>query len=103
MPDALKGHVDLLVLSALEGGPSHGYGLVEDLRDRSDGVFDLAEGTVYPALHRLERQGFVTSGWQDGRTRRRRVYRLTDRGVAELARERQSWQRWVNAMQAAVA
>ena len=103
MPDALKGHVDLLVLAALEGCPSHGYGLVEHLRNRSDGVFDLAEGTVYPALYRLERQGFVTSEWQDGRTRRRRIYRLTDRGVAELARERRGWQRWVKAMDAVVA
>ena len=102
MPEALKGHVDLLLLSTLESGPAHGYGLVESLRERSDGVFDLAEGPVYPALYRLERQGLVASDWQAGRTRRRRVYRLTDRGVAELAREREEWLRWVDAMQAVV-
>lgn len=103
MPDAVKGHVDLLLLAALESGPSHGYGLVESLRARSDGVFDLAEGTVYPALYRLERQGLVASEWEPGRTRRRRVYRLTDSGTAELAREREGWRRWVRAMQAVVA
>ena len=57
MKDGPKGHVDLLLLSALEAGPAHGYGLVEALRERSDGELDLAEGTVYPALYRLERQG----------------------------------------------
>jgi PadR family transcriptional regulator len=103
VPDALKGHVDLLILSVLGEGPSHGYGLVETLRERSEGFFDLAEGTVYPALYRLERQGFVVSGWAPGRTRRRRVYRLTSRGTAELARERAGWQEWARAMEAVLA
>ncbi len=103
MLESNKGHVDLLLLSTLAEGPTHGYGLVEALRDRSGGVFDLAEGTVYPALYRLERQGLVTSSWEDGRTRRRRVYRLTRRGRAELARERDAWQTYANAMRAVVA
>jgi PadR family transcriptional regulator PadR len=100
--DAPKGHVDLLLLSVLEGRPAHGYGLVDALRERSDGVFELAEGTVYPALYRLERQGLVESSWEEGRTRKRRVYRLTRRGVAELRRERDTWRRWVRAMEAIV-
>jgi transcriptional regulator len=101
--DALRGHVDLLLLSVLAHGPAHGYGLVEALRERSDGAFDLAEGTVYPALYRLERQGLVKSRWEDGQTRRRRVYRLTRSGSAELRRERDGWQRYVQAMQEVLA
>jgi PadR family transcriptional regulator len=98
--DTAKGHVDLLILSALDDGPAHGYALVDTLRDQSDGVFDLAEGTVYPALYRLERQGLVSSGWEEGRTRRRRVYRLTRSGAAQLQVDRDSWRRHVRAMQA---
>ena len=57
----LRGHLDLLLLATLRRtGPVHGYGLIGALDDGSDGVFDLPEGTVYPALHRLERDGFVT-------------------------------------------
>jgi PadR family transcriptional regulator PadR len=103
MLESSKGHVDLLLLSTLGEEPTHGYGLVEGLRERSGGVFDLAEGTVYPALYRLERQGLVTSRWEDGRTRRRRVYRLTRRGRTELARERMAWQTYANAMRAVLA
>jgi len=103
MPDSSKGHVDLLLLSVLEEEPAHGYALVESLRERSEGVFDLAEGTVYPALYRLERQGLVESSWQDGHTRRRRVYRLTRKGLTELRRERLAWERYVSAMRAVLA
>ena len=59
--EQLKGHLDPLVLAVLEDGPMHGYGIIEQLRLRSDELFDLPEGTVYPSLHRLERLGAVTS------------------------------------------
>jgi PadR family transcriptional regulator len=101
--DGLKGHVDLLLLSALAVRPAHGYGLVEALRERSGGEFDFAEGTVYPALYRLERQGLVSSRWDDAGARRRRVYRLTRRGVGELARERDAFERYVHAVRAVLA
>jgi transcriptional regulator len=93
-----KGQVDLLLLSVLEDSPTHGYGVVVALRDRSGGIFDLAEGTVYPALYRLERRGLIASRWEEGRTRRRRVYRLTRRGRAELARERKAWETYAAAV-----
>ena len=67
MRDALKGHVDLLLLPALEDEPAHGYELVETIRARSEGAFDLAEGTVYPSLYRLERRHLVASGWETSR------------------------------------
>jgi DNA-binding PadR family transcriptional regulator len=103
MQNSPKGHVDLLLLSVLENEPTHGYGLVEALRERSEGAFDLAEGTVYPALYRLERQGLVTSDWEAGRTRRRRVYTLTRRGAAALRRDRAAFEGYVRAMRAVLA
>lgn len=101
--EVLKGNVDLLVLSVLASGPAHGYGLVELLRGRSEGAFDLAEGTVYPALYRLERRGLVASRWERVDGRRRRVYRLTRRGTKALARHRDDWNAFVRAMEAVVA
>ena len=102
--EVLKGHVDALLLAALEHGPAHGYAIVETVQARSDGAFRLAEGTVYPALYRLERRGLLESGWSGGDGgRRRRVYRLTRRGKAELVRQRATWGSYVRAMQAALA
>lgn len=98
----MKGHVDLLLLATLEHGPLHGYGIVEKLRERSDGAFDLAEGTVYPALYRLEHAGLLASSWTQGGGRRRRVYRLTRRGRRELAAERRDWKAFSRAVEAVV-
>jgi PadR family transcriptional regulator, regulatory protein PadR len=101
--ELLKGHVDLLLLSVLEDGPSHGYGLVEALRERSEGTFDYAEGTVYPALYRLERRGLAASRWETVAGRRRRVYRLTGRGERALARQRVEWRTLAQAMESVIA
>jgi PadR family transcriptional regulator, regulatory protein PadR len=101
--EPLKGHVDLLLLSLLEDGASHGYGLVETLRERSEGAFDLAEGTVYPALYRLERRGLIASRWETVGGRRRRVYRLTGRGHTALARQRAEWRSFSHAVEAVVS
>jgi len=101
--EVLKGHVDLLLLAVLEREPAHGYRVVDLLRSRSAGAFDLAEGTVYPALYRLERGGLVASRWQVVEGRRRRVYRLTSRGRAALDRRKQSWFEFANAVQGVLA
>jgi PadR family transcriptional regulator, regulatory protein PadR len=100
--EALKGHVDLLLLATLRRGPLHGYAIVEKLRGASEGAFDLAEGTVYPALYRLEGGGLLASKWTSLGGRRRRVYRLTRRGHAELARERKEWKAFARAIEAVV-
>jgi len=89
--EELKGHLDPLVLAILERGPAHGYAVIESLRAGSDGVFDLPEGTVYPALHRLERAGTVTSRREVIGGRERRVYRLSKKGRSTLAERRRSW------------
>jgi DNA-binding PadR family transcriptional regulator len=101
--DAPKGHVDLLLLAVLADEPAHGYRIVELIRERSDGVFDLAEGTVYPALYRLERDALVSSRWKVVDGRRRRVYRLTAVGRRELARRLRTWQRVEGAVRAVLA
>ena len=90
----IRGHLDLLVLATLRRtGPVHGYGLITALSDGSDGTFDLPEGTVYPALHRLERDGLVESEWSTDAPRRRRVYALTARGLEALAEKASAWRR----------
>jgi PadR family transcriptional regulator, regulatory protein PadR len=100
--DALRGHLDLLLLSALESGPQHGYVLIGELRNRSEGAFDLPEGTVYPALHRLERAGLLTSRWVVAGGRRRRVYELSRRGKNVLADERQAWRAFTRGVELVV-
>lgn len=101
--DVLKGHLDALLLAVVASGPAHGYRIVEDLRLRSGGAFDLPEGTVYPALHRLERGGLLASRWTIASGRRRRVYRITRRGRSALARQRADWELFAHAVQAVLA
>jgi DNA-binding PadR family transcriptional regulator len=96
--EALKGHLDGLLLSVLESGPRHGYAVIEALRAGSDGVFDLPTGTVYPALHRLERAGLVEGSWWEGSGRRRRSYRLTAAGRRSLGEKRTTWQEFSTAV-----
>ncbi len=98
--EALKGHLDLLVLAVLAQGPRHGYGVIEELRTRSGQAFDLAEGTVYPVLHRLQRGGLLTSEWSEVAGRRRRTYRLTESGRAALAEQRSGWEQFSAAIRA---
>lgn len=100
--EALKGHLDLLLLAVLENGPAHGYALIESLRQRSGGTFDLPEGTVYPALHRLENDGLLSSHWSQDSGRRRRVYQLTSKGVEALARRQAEWRQFSQAVDAMV-
>ncbi|MBV9379620.1 MAG: helix-turn-helix transcriptional regulator [Streptosporangiaceae bacterium] len=98
--ERLKGHLDLLLLSVLSAGPAHGYAIISALRERSGGTFDLPEGTIYPALHRLEDAGLLGSSWADAEGRKRRVYALTEKGVAALAAERTQWKRFATGVQA---
>lgn len=97
----LRGHLDLLLLSTVRRlGTAHGYAIISALRDSSDGAFDLPEGTVYPALHRLERDGLISSEWHDVSPRRRRVYSLTPLGAEALTTKKAEWQAFSRGMQA---
>ena len=101
--ELLKGHLDALVLAALETEPAHGYGIIGRLRARSSDVFRLAEGTVYPTLHRLERDGLVKSRWTAASGRRRRVYRITRTGREALTVRRFEWREFARAVDAVLA
>ncbi len=100
--EELKGHLDGLVLAVLAGEPKHGYAVIEALRRRSGGTLNLPEGTVYPALHRLERNGMLASDWSDS-GRRRRVYRLTANGEKELGIRRARWREFATTVEAVLA
>lgn len=100
--EALKGHLDLLLLAVLAEGPAHGYAVIETLRGRSEGVFDLPEGTIYPALHRLENQGLLRSQWSEDAARRRRIYQLTPKGQKALTTHQAEWLKFSKAINATV-
>lgn len=100
--EALKGHLDLLLLAILSEGPAHGYAVIESLRKRSSGTFDLPEGTVYPALHRLENQGLLHSSWSEDSARRKRVCQLTPKGQQTLAKRQEEWKTFSKAINATV-
>lgn len=98
--ETLKGHLDGMLLAVLEAEPRHGYGIMEALRAGSDGQFDLPTGTVYPALHRLERAGLVQASWSVNSGRRRRLYQLTPAGRHALDTERRTWRNFSAAVTA---
>ena len=100
--EALKGHLDLLLLSILANGPAHGYAVIESLRQRSSGTFDLPEGTIYPALHRLEKQELLSSDWTEESGRRKRIYKLTSKGRQVLGQRQQEWRSFSEAINATV-
>jgi len=101
-PEALKGHLDALLLAVLEPAPLHGYAVIDELKRRSGGELALPEGTIYPALHRLEDAGLLASHWAQA-GRRRRVYRLTAAGKRELASRRGEWKLFAGTIQAVLA
>jgi PadR family transcriptional regulator PadR len=103
MTERLKGNLDLLVLEVLAARPAHGYDVIASLRSRSGGVFDLPEGTVYPALHRLEKAKLLTSAWSAESGRRRRIYELTQAGRAALVTERQQWHQFATGVRSILA
>jgi PadR family transcriptional regulator, regulatory protein PadR len=100
--EALKGHLDLLLLAILAEEPAHGYAVIESLRSRSGGTFALPEGTIYPALHRLERQGLLRSSWSEDSARRKRIYQLTPKGQQSLAKRQEEWKKFSKAIDATV-
>jgi PadR family transcriptional regulator, regulatory protein PadR len=97
--DLVKGSSSSLLLSMLERQAMYGYQIVKELEARSQGYFKFKEGTLYPALHRLEKAGLITGSWQllpNGR--QRRYYHITARGQAELTEEKIQWQGFLTAV-----
>jgi PadR family transcriptional regulator, regulatory protein PadR len=97
--EMLKGHLDMIVLAALAAGPAHGYAVIEQVKLKSGHAFELPEGTIYPALHRLEQAGLLSSRWVTAESgRRRRIYALTRSGVRSLAERSAVWQQFSDAI-----
>jgi PadR family transcriptional regulator, regulatory protein PadR len=98
--ELLQGTLDLLVLKSLQLGTMHGWGITELLEQGSNHILRVGQGSLYPALYRLERQGFVSSSWgTSDNNRRARYYALTAAGRTRLAEERQTWRRMARAVE----
>src|SRR6266849_3005896 len=97
--ELLQGTLDLLILQTLQWGPQHGYGISQAIRSNSGEVLQVDTGSLYPALHRLERQGWISSQWKVSENKQRtKVYRLTLTGKKQLASEQSRWSQLVEAM-----
>ena len=97
--DVLQGTLDMLVLKALQLEPMHGWGITERIEQWSESVLQLGQGTLYPALYRLERQGFIRSEWRvKANNRRARYYALTAQGRRHLNQELADWRRMSRAI-----
>jgi PadR family transcriptional regulator PadR len=98
-PDALQGTLDLLVLTTLSRAPQHGYGIAAHIQQISGDVLRVEEGSLYPALHRMEQAGWITAEWQTtANNRRARLYRLTRAGQTRLDEEQAKWDRLTQAV-----
>jgi len=98
-PDVLQGTLDLLILKSLMRGPMHGYGLAVHIQQVSGEVLRVEEGSLYPALHRIEQAGWISSEWgTSDNNRRAKYYRLTAVGCKQLAKEQESWDRLTRAV-----
>ena len=97
--ELLQGTLDLLILQTLQWGPQHGYGIAQAIRANSSDVLQVDTGSLYPALHRLERRKWIGAAWKVSDNKQRtRVYRLTAAGRRQLASERSKWAQLVEAM-----
>ena len=102
--DILQGTLDMLVLKALQLGAMHGWGITERLEQGSKRILQVGQGSLYPALYRMERQGFIDSSWgMSDNNRRARYYTLTATGRARLVEERQAWKRMSRAVDLVLA
>lgn len=102
--ELLQGTLDLIILQTLRWGPRHGYGLAQMIRASSSDVLRVDTGSLYPALHRLERRGWIAAEWQTSENKQRvRVYRLTAQGRKRLVAERWQWERISRAIGAILA
>jgi transcriptional regulator len=104
--DKLRGHVDTMVLSVLEKGDAHGLAIIKRIEESGSGVLHMKEGSLYPALYRLEKAGLVSAKWDEQtkgrRGPRRKIYKLTRKGRNQLARGREQWQQFVSVVGAIV-
>lgn len=97
--ELLQGTLDLLILRTLLAGPDHGHAIAKNIRRTSEELLQVETGSLYPALHRLEAQGWIAASWElSEKGKRARYYRLTPRGRKQLASERSKWEAFARAM-----
>jgi transcriptional regulator len=98
--DVLQGTLDLLVLKVLTAGPQHGWAIAQRIRERSESLLQVNQGSLYPALHRLEDEGWIEGEWLQSETQRRvKAYRLTRGGQKRLSAERDAWRSYTRAVE----
>ncbi len=98
--ELLKGNTPTLALAVLNDGPLHGYGIAREIERRSDNALRFKEGTLYPALHALEREGLIVGEWErEGNGRERKVYRITPAGIADLESRTRTWNTFASAIE----
>ena len=95
----LSGTVDTLLLEVISDGPTYGYAIAQTVLGRSRGYFEITEGSLYPALHRLERQKLVDSFWKEADGRDRKYYKLTPAGRTALVAKKKEWRQFVGGVQ----
>jgi PadR family transcriptional regulator PadR len=97
--DLLRGALEMLILKTLAEGPMHGYGITERLLASSDGVLEIDEGSMYPALYRMQSRGWIAASWgRSDNNRRAKFYRITTRGQRQLATASERWERFSGAV-----
>jgi len=101
--EILQGTLDLLILQTLQWGPCHGYGISQSIRANSGDALQVDTGSLYPALHRLEKKGWISSQWKvSGNKQRAKIYRLSAAGKKQLLAEHSRWRQFVDAISAAL-
>jgi len=103
-PDLVRGTLNTMLLEVISRRPMYGYEICKTVNARTDGYFNLREGSLYPALHKLEQEGLLKSFWeQTDRGRRRKYYEITDAGVKTLAAKRRDWSEFAAAVERVLA
>jgi len=103
-PDLVRGTLDTILLDTISRRPAYGYDICKRVNAKTNGYFDLREGSLYPALHRLERDGLLRSYWEKTEAgRRRKYYEITETGVSALARKRAEWRDFAGAVERVLA
>lgn len=101
--ELIKGNASVLILSVLTKGDMHGYRIAKEIDRISEGYFCMGEGTLYPHLHQLEKEGYIDGYWETvSGGRERKCYRITDKGTAEFARRTQEWKKFQNKLNRAL-
>ena len=95
----IMGTLEMLMLDVISRGPSYGYEIAQTVGERSSGVFEMKEGSLYPALHRLEQQQYVSSYWQEIEGRRRKYYRISASGKKALEAKKAEWKQFSQGVQ----